>query len=498
MRVFKSTLFVLFAILPLTLSAGGAHETAPRPVENTPMPAWVAQKPLDADGKSYFVASGASDTNDEAQANDAAAQDLINQINRYLGVTINSQSIATEVSTANEYQAMIVGVVKQTASGEVAGLRLADRYVNHGKNKVTVYLLGEYKTIDLEKEKAKRAALIKEAEDAVAVPEGKGSSAENAGQLFDAARSYLEAASAAANGQVRNSDVKFERNIQNTLRALSRLQIRKISGPSSIMARTPFDQDFIVAVSDIKSGEPVGSADIAVGYREYQDNGKYRMKTQVIKTDNTGMAKIRLPDPIVVGTEKVSFALDLSAYVRSVDQLAGKEKSLVDSVLDAAVGKRVSFDFSVQSAARNASMAALVLELDANGDQMEDIKVGQGIQQQLSAAGFRLVSIAVSANFLVGKSDQEIHLLLKDVAANKADRIAYGTARITGFDDRGSDGIIAKASANMTVIDIKSGAILLSFTLASNGLGSNSSSAINAVLGKLGSDIGAKLTRDLP
>ena len=99
----RSSRFFIVALLTYfscALFAGGAGEQGQS--SSGTVPAWVSHQPADADGKSYFVATGNSRDGNETQAQDAAAMDLVNQINRYMGVSINAESVATEISTAND------------------------------------------------------------------------------------------------------------------------------------------------------------------------------------------------------------------------------------------------------------------------------------------------------------------------------------------------------------------------------------------------------------
>lgn len=496
MSKFMWCLAVWLGLCGVGLFAGGAGEAGGG--RAAAAPDWVRQAPADGGGVSYFVASGNDSGGDEARAADAAALDLVNQINRYLGVSISAESLATEVASADQYLTTVRGMVRQEASGQIAGLRVAGRHLAKGKNGATVWLLGEYKTADLEQEKAKRAALAREAEDAVALPEAKGAAAEAAGQPYEALRRYLEAATAAAGGRVRNADVKFEREVQAALRVLSRLQLAKRSGPGSAVARQAYAQDFSVALVDAISGQPQAGADLALSYRESAEAGKTRLRTVALKTDAAGLARGAPSAPGTVGAEKVAFSLDLSAYLQGLDGVAGRQRQLLDGLRDALGAKRAVFDVSVQAAGRGASVAALVLERDEAGRRLEGDRCALGIRQALSGAGFKPASLAVGSNFLLDKSDEEIRALAKDLAGGRAERVVYGSAAVQSLDDRGGDGVFAKAAADLTVLEVKTGAVLLSFRQTANARGDDRAAAVAAVLAKLGQDCGERLARELP
>ena len=486
----------LFFLLAPILMAGGMVETKPAAVKVAP--AWVHQQPADADGKSFFVAVGNDKAANEAVAQDAAALDLIGQINRYLGVTITSESTGTEVATANDYQATVLNVVRQSAGGEVAGLRIADRFVTKDNQGITIYLLGEYKTADLEREKAKRQAIEAENEAAIAVPESKGKDAESRSDFFGAARFYMQAAKAAAEPTIRNGDAKVTRNIQSANRVLGRVMLIKQSGQTAVMAKKPFDQDFVVKVQDNETGTAISGADIYASYKEYQANGKYSFAKRALKTDAAGLAKIRLPDAVAVGAEQVVFTLNLADALQPLGSIEGANRDLVSTLMNLVAGKKATFDFAVQSAGRSIPLAIIVQEADENGQASVGSSVVQGIQQKLAAAGFKLASLPSGTVNLIGKSDADALKQMKDLVADKAERIASGIASILSVDDRGADGIFVKVNASISVIEIKTGAILASVTKLVNGRGNNLTQAKKDAFTRLGQDLGDQLSRDLP
>lgn len=478
------------------LFAGGSQEAKPSPVATSP--AWVSQTPSDADGKSFFVAMGNDPTGNEGAAQDAAGLDLINQINRYLGVSITAESTGTEVATANDYQASVIGVVRQSGGGEVAGLRIADRHVRKDKQGTTVYLLGEYRTADLEREKAKRQAIEAENEAAIAVPETRGREAEARGEVFTAMTGYLQAARAAMDRSVRNGEAKLERNVQSALRVLGRLVLEKVSAPEKVLAKAAFDQDFVVAVKDGDTGQALAGVDLLAYYREYQANGKYSWVKRNIKSDASGLARIRLPDAVVVGSEQLTLSLNLADALQALGTVEGKNRDLVSGLFNQVAARKAVFDFAVLSAGRGIPLAVVVREADENGKATEGNAVALGIQQKLTAAGFRIVALAGNPGDWTGKSDADIQAMLRQEAGVQAERIAYGLATVLSLDDRGADGVFAKVNATISVFEVKTGTVLSTITQLVNGRGANPVQAKKDALTRLGQEMGNRMARDLP
>jgi hypothetical protein len=454
------------------LHAGGAREPGPAGSAK-PAPAWVDQLPADSGGKSYFVAVGLDADGGEAAAQDAAALDLVNQINRYLGVTISAESTGTELATANSYQASVVGIVRQSGGGEVAGLRIADRYVVRAKQGLTVYLLGEYQTADLEREKAKRRALEAESEASVAVPEGRGREAEARGAVFEAAQAYLQAARAALDPKIRNGSVKLERNIQNAIRSLDRVSLAKVSGQRMVIVKTAFTEDFVVELRDADSSQPLAGVTLMASFKEYQANGKYSWVRRTLITGTDGRARIRLPDAAAVGSDQLTISLNLADGLQALAGAEGASRDLVNGLMNQVAGRKAVFDYVIQSAGRGIPMVLRVLESDESGNPTGGGSVVLGMQQRLTAAGFRLVT-------------------------EGGERLASGQATVLSLDDRGGEGVYAKASATLSVTDARTGDILLTISQVVNGRGENAAKARADALSRLGQELGDRLARDLP
>ena len=151
-----------------------------------------------------------------------------------------------------------------------------------------------------------------------------------------------------------------------------------------------------------------------------------------------------------------------------------------------------------QPSMRTKTIGALVLEVSADGDVVDDTVVADDIKQHLSSAGFTVAKLPVSAHFLLGKSDQDINLLLKDIAARRAQIMVVGTATIEGIDKSRPDGIYAKIGTKISVLDMKTNSVLMTFDQEANEQGDTRSHAIAASFDKLGQDIGDQLVKALP
>lgn len=188
-------------------------------------PEWILSTPAPDATYTYFVASSSDAKGDDALATADAANALISQITRYMGVEVTVSSTGEAKGTLDSYSAEVTNVVKQSGSSRVSGFSIKDRYAVRDGSMVTVYILAQYVTADLNKEKARIAALFKEKEDAVAKPEAAGDAAVSDGRIFDAVKSYVSAVVAASGSDIDNAAIKMERNVNKTRTLLDRKSV---------------------------------------------------------------------------------------------------------------------------------------------------------------------------------------------------------------------------------------------------------------------------------
>ncbi|MFP4442402.1 MAG: hypothetical protein ACLFST_04720 [Spirochaetia bacterium] len=494
----KYTIITVFIIIVLALT-GCAGTQSGNGLDSREVPDWVTSPPLSDSENEYFVVSASDRSGDIAAAEEEAALSMIAEINRALGVELSVETSAEARASLEDFEASVKQAVTQSGSGTIAGLRVADRYIYRTEERVTVYLLGQYDKAAFLKEQREREALVEEVKAAVSVPEQMGDQYLSEGRYFDAVAKYIEAAAAAAKENIRNADVKFERNINKAKEVLGKINLQKENDNLSTTIGDGFNEEFVLQVTAGNGGveTPLGGVNILVSYWRLRSNGSPGIQTVNISSDTGGMARFTHPVPDLVGDRNVTMSLDLSSAMEPLEDVPRSFRSHTDALFDAAAEKRVKFEYTVISRAKNIPTGVLVLDIDNNGNPTGNSSTAQGIRQALSEQGFRISTINTDPEILQGKSESEIIQVLKDFHGDDVERVIFGRISISEFDSS-DDGYIVKVSGTITAADLISGQILFSDTAFKRSRSSSSSGAVRSAFISLGSHFGDELARRLP
>lgn len=494
MKLRVTGLLFIVSVLLLAGCAGGPAAKVDQSGSATP-PAWTLETPAPSGGFTYFVGYADGPANGEVQATEAATASLIAEIMRYIGVTITAESSAIARSTLDTFQADLVQTVKQSSSNRVTGFQIAERYVQKKQNGVTVYILGKYNTKDLEAEKKRIAAVFQEKVDAVAVPEAKGQELLSEGDVIGAVRQFIAAASAAAGSSIENSAIKFERNINNAREALALIKLEKLNDRLQATPGSAFTEPFKALISS--RGKPIGQAPIIVGYQSKLANGRMITKTAKVLSGADGVILFNHPSPDFVGKATLTMRLDLSAEMEGLYGAGDAFSSLIAGLEDAIADKRISFEYTVISQAKNIPTAVLIVDTDSAGN----LSVGttaSALLQTLSSKGFKVSAAALETKLIAGKDDSEILRAARTALAGQAERFAYGVSRVVSVKDEKTQKIVT-VSAEVTVVELASGRILYSAVKQVPALGSTEREAMEAARRQLGlKTIGEDLAAALP
>lgn len=497
MKFSKYRFIIAFSLIVVL----GACASNPGEIQGTPKekaPAWVTTQPVAEGSNEYFVSSGTDIQGNAVLAEESAAQKLVDQISMFLGVTVTAETDATAVATLEQYDVMVVNAVKTRSEGTISGLVIKDRFVQKGpKGEAIVYLLASYAKSDLLKEKARRQALVQEREDAVTVPENKGLKAEGSGDLAAALRYFLEAASVAVNAEIKNADVKFERNINHAQRVLGLLNLSKVSGPTDVAVKGTFATPFMASALST-SGKPFAGLDFEASFREAGTNGAAKLKRLTLKSDANGNLSLLLPSPSLAGDEKLTVSLDLSAATKSLTNLKGQQKTIASGLLEAISNKRVVFDYRVVSNANTIPTALIMMDLNKNGSLIRNSELAQSAAiAELTAAGFKVPVTSLKSQFLEGKDAEGIVPLLPRTVGHLAKRFIFGSVRLDGFEEL-AGGIMAKASVDVQVADVATQTIIYSLSFSKSAMGASQIEAQKNVFQQAGKDLGSQLVNKLP
>jgi hypothetical protein len=473
--------------------------SAPKPVsaQEAPPP-WVLNPP-EADAQyMYFVGSGESKTGSMAEGEEIARGALIDEIMRYLGVRISSETTATARASLESYQADVVQTLKSTSAGRVVGLEIAERWVNRREGRTTVYLLARYNKTELSKERRRLEEIFREKVQAIAGPEAEGRELEGRGELYQAALRYLEAAAAAFKSDLENAEIKFERNMNQAREAVRRIGLVKLNDNLKVHVGQSFPAGFQLKVVAGSAGSDPGIAGAAlrVSYKEMRASGKSSTRSQQAKSGPDGRLSFQPPPPESVGAETLTMALDLNEALEALADVPDRLYAQVEAMEDLARSKSVRFAYESLSLAGTIPTGIAVFDLDATGNPITMSETSSGLLAELGKAGFKVVSLPVAAPEIAGRPDNQVIAALAAGYRGQVERAVFGTARISETVQEGQT-IVIQVSGTVKVVELASGKVLLTVNKTKRAQGSSASAALATAFKKLGEDLGQAIVNQL-
>jgi hypothetical protein len=449
-------------------------------------PDWIFATPKPDATNTYFVGSASDPTGDVAAATNGAASNLMAMITQYIGVRINVASTAEEKATLDSYSRNITSSVTSSSQNQVSGFSVKERFVQTDKKskRVIVYVLASYATADLQQEKERIAAINKRAVDAVEVPERDGNAflAQNRG--YEAVRKFAEAAVAASVSTIDGAGDYFTRDINAARTALSKLRFDTSlsTGYQGYVGQSfakPFSAKLVSGEGDAAPGVPG-----AVVLLSYQRKSGTRLisKTESVMSDASGTIAFTPPAPDFVGKAKFNLRLDFQSTLDLLDKIPDSYASYRDSLADELKAKIIDVPYEVVSNARNSSMAIAILDQDESGAAVGTLAQA-GLIEALVKQKFVAKGVALPKDAVASMDDAAV--IAAAQAAGKFDRVAYGTAAVTGVSKDG-DNYLAQGKATVKVLELASGNVLYSTVREATGIGSDDKSARAALYRELG------------
>lgn len=486
------TLLISFSLLIIAISCqsqGGVGKEEP--------PDWVLNPPLGDDNYEYFIGYASDNSGDRAKAEDLATSTLISEIVRFMGVEISADSTAEVKAGFDELETSIKQTVKQSTDARVSGFKVIDRYWYKDENGITVYILARYEKKELLKEKSRLEALFKERYDAIAVPEGEGDSLINSGRYFEAAASYLDASRAAAESSLKNKEIRFNRNLDKAINAISGLEIEKINDNLTAMIGKAFTEKFTGRVVNKigSSQEGVPNVQIRISYKATSPSGKTRVMTDSILTDANGYFSFSITNPGAPGTGEIIARLDLSSKMDLFDSLPSQYSDKIDELNQLLLSKETRFNYFVDSESRKIPTAVVIAEMDAAGNLLGSQRTLSAFTGSLSDQGYALEKQSGLTNLLISSGEDAVIKNVKN--SGKVKRIIIGTAKLDEFSKDGNN-VIVKVRGAIKVYDLETGRLIASVEGFKRARGSSVDSALSGAFTSLGESLAEETLKKLP
>lgn len=464
------------------------------------VPEWVLSTPPEDGAYTYFTGSS-TQADLGAAVNDASAN-LIAAIMHFMGVAVTVKMSATVRASLDAYSAEIRQTVETESSTRLAGFRVRQKYVHTDKaaGTVTVHILASYATAELEKEKARIAALFQEKTDAVAKPEAEGDALAASGRHFEAVVKYIEAMVAASGSDIENAAIKVERNANKARAQVSSFEF-VVGDGAGLKARLGEKPTKLPVIKLMAGGggqrAPVPGASLLVAYPRRLPSGQIGSKTESLITDASGIANLPLPAPDFVGSAKITLRLDLSSSLELLEGLEGRYEAILSALEEEILSKNSSIAYIVESAAASLPMGIFIRDIDEAGPLPSPAIMQEGLTEGLTREGFSIREIPLDDS-LLGLPDESILSQARILAAPGTVRLVWGSAMIDSLRIDGGF-FVAQASASVKVADIASGRILYAAAKSRQAAAADEISARRNALRELGFQVFAKdIASNLP
>jgi hypothetical protein len=461
------------------------------------LPDWVKNPPADSEQYVYFSGQGFSASKNISDAEKFAVDDLLSGVMRFVGVRIHSETSTDVVATADSYESELRKQVTQKGSARVTGFQIVDKWIHTLDIGVTVYMLARYDKDELYKEKERMEQLFIETIEAVAIPEREGSEYYRQGRYYEAVIRFLEATLAAAESDLENKNIYVNRNIDDAMQALERINLYKLNDNITAYVGREIDDPFSVKAASGPAVDTRGVPNVSLefSYKRLQNINK-KTETSIMKTDKDGISRFSHPVCQFVGRETVTVMLALGSYLKKLENISPQYQAKVDGLKRLVLSKKVIFDFTVLSQVKDIPSGIIMADLDSNGQLISGSNhTASGILESLTQNGFNIKHLSMSPALILHKTDSDITQLIKKNTTG-IERAIFGTAQILDERKDGSKYIV-KVTGTVKVVDIKSGKILFEKTITKSGLGGSLDAAKNSALKTVGKELGKAVARGL-
>lgn len=457
------------------------------------LPGWVVSPPADTSDTVYFVGSGSAEN--VADARSAAASDLVSSVTRFLGVKVTAETTVTAKDTLRQFSTTLNRTIHETSSAQLGDFKVVDTYVEEKNGVSNVYLLGAYNKKALFAEKKRIRGIFIEQQEAISGPETEGDSLVAKGSFYQGAVRYIEAASAAALSSIDNAKIKYERNMDKARTSISHVEVSRVNDNLSTYIAQPFKAAFLGKVTG--DGTPLGNVPIKIVYKIMGKNGRKKVRSVVVSSNDKGLVSFTRPPASFAGTGTLTMGLDFSSVMEKLQNVSNDLYPAVESLEKIIGSRRVDFTYTILSHAKEIPTGILVIDEDNSGNYTGSTETASGILESLTGRGFSLTPLPVEAK-LVNGGDEAFLQFARDHYGNTLRRIIFGNAGIVAFqEEKGM--YTVKVSGNIKVADLKTGRILYSSgTQFKTAIGSKVNSAMSAAFKQFGKEIGRNMANTLP
>lgn len=288
---------LLLLILTLTLFSCASYKSKPE----DEVPAWIEKVPAGDADYEYFTASGTNKNFTLAEAD--AKNNLINEIIRYLGVSIKTETTTIALGSIENLEKILKSEISQSSAANIKKLKIKNRYTKKNKDSLTVYLLAEYDKKELRKERDRLLKIAEERILSVSEPQKKADDFFESKKYYSAALYYTKAASAALSSGIENGNIKFRQNISNAKESLKKIKLN--------LQKDSLEDSLNKTLILVNIGTAEENVPLLVSYKTKVKNST-TIIIEGIETDQNGTANFILHDEKIEPKARIRIELDIS------------------------------------------------------------------------------------------------------------------------------------------------------------------------------------------
>jgi len=382
---------LLLLILTLTLFSCTSYKNKPE----EELPAWVEKVPAGNADYEYFTASGTNKNFTLAEAD--AKNNLINEIIRYLGVSIKTETTTTALGSAENIEKILKSEISQSSAANIKKLKIKNRYSQKNKNGLTVYLLAEYDKNELRKERNRLLKIAEEKILSISEPQKKADEFVASKKYYSAALYYAKAASAALSSGIENGDIKFRQNISNAKESLKKIKLN--------LQKDRLKDSLNETLIPINIGISEENVPLLISYKTKIKNNT-SIIIEGIETDQNGTANFILHDEKIEPKALIRIELDIS----EINQILGSKdfdeyQKAVKELQQIVFKQVIHFEFKKnENKIKNEKKQKGSVSLFIEQDNLKSLNIEEKISDILKDMNFKTISAkneTPSADFFI-------------------------------------------------------------------------------------------------
>lgn len=427
------------------------------------VPVWVIQKPGNTLTKVFFTASGTDLSGNEMTAQQAAYEQLLDEISEFLGYDVEA-----------EYRRELL----QTGRIEDLQLELTDRFLQEDGSSLTLSVLAEANRKVISKLVRDNLTTKKDEEDKINEPESEAKNYYRQQDDFDAFSLYIEAAVEAYISPLAEAESRYAEIMGEAVSVLQGMNLQQLESDTSggvFAARvTRGSGVFAPKISSVpvKAVFPVKNA-----------AGKTREESLVVASDSKGLVTVMPSNTNFRGTGILTMFIDISEPLAYLIDTVGEQDPYVRQLRIIAVEKSLEYEFAITSEIAGSVITAAILDYSKNGTLLKSSESLDAMVEMLEKDGLYVNRIYPGESL---NDESSILAFARKSYADTRTIAVIGSSGISGIANS-QDRYIASVKGSARIYTLSDGVLVDEIgEFAANGFGADEDLARSAAFTRFG------------